>query len=71
MKKYVNTLSKMLMIVMATFITIIANAETIPTTLTMTHYAKTNVPVDFPATFYVKKTTSGKYVYCNEYAKKI
>lgn len=48
----------------------IVDAETAAKTLTIksTSYKKT--PMTFPQTFHIKKTSSGKFVYCLTYAKK-
>ena len=46
------------------------NAETAPKTLKATNYVDNDTPMSFPATYWVKKTTDGKYIYCTYYAKK-
>ena len=45
----------------------VAYAESAPSSLNFTAYKMEKTPVSFPTTFYVKKTTSGKYAYCIKY----
>ncbi len=45
------------------------SAETAPSTFRATHYTFSNPPMSYPATFHIKKTTGGRYVYCTYYAK--
>ena len=63
-----NKFLKIFLLFVACFSITAVYAEDIASSLRMTYYgAKT--PISFPATFHVKKTTGGKYVYCAHYAK--
>lgn len=48
----------------------IVDAETAAKTLTIKSTAYKKTPMTFPQTFHIKKTSSGKFVYCLTYAKK-
>lgn len=63
-----NKFLKIFLLFVACFSITAVYAEDIASSLRMTYYgAKT--PISFPATFHVKKTTGGRYVYCAHYAK--
>ena len=68
MKNKIINITKILILLLLVIIPTV-NAQTAPDSLSMTHYTMSNVPVSFPATFRVKKTTSGEYAYCTYYAK--
>ena len=70
MKKMFKKLICMMMLLVTCFSTVmVANAETASKKLTITSYDQANIPISFPATFRVKKTSDGKYSYCTYYAK--
>ena len=48
----------------------IVNAESVANKLTIKSFDFHGVPMSFPQTFHVKKTSGGKYAYCITYAKK-
>ena len=50
--------------------TTLVNAESVASSLTIKSSNYYNVPMSFPQTFHVKKTSSGKWAYCITYAKK-
>ena len=70
MKKFLKSkLLKMFLVVAVCFVTVGVSAESVASSLTMTHYTISKKPMSFPTTFRVKKTSSGKYAYCAYYAK--
>lgn len=69
MKKYFQKIAKLLMVFITLFAGYTVNAETAPASLNMTHYALSKTPIEYPRTFNIKKTTSGKYAYCTYYTK--
>ena len=71
MRKFILSFSKLLLLVVMLFgISTIVNADVAAENLSMRYYSMSDVPVSFPATFHVKKTTDDKYAYCSYYAKK-
>lgn len=74
MKGKLKRFFSLLLIVVTAFSMCIGgvNADSISNNLTIksTSVSGSKTPVKFPATFHVKKTSSGKYVYCTYYAKK-
>lgn len=70
MKKSFKKFSKLFLLFATCFsMLMVANAETAAKKLTITNYSQSNIPMSFPATFHVKKTSGGKYSYCTYYAK--
>lgn len=71
MRKKFKKIFTLFFIFVACFSTVdIAFAESAPKTLKITSYNQSNIPMSFPATFRVKKTSDGKYSYCSHYAKR-
>lgn len=63
-----NIFLKIFLLFVACFSVSTVYAEDIASSLRMTYYT-VNTPMSYPASFHVKKTTGGKYVYCAHYAK--
>ena len=63
-----NIFLKIFLLFVACFSVSTVYAEDIASRLRMTYYT-VNTPMSYPASFHVKKTTGGKYVYCAHYAK--
>lgn len=68
-------IKKIIILLLLTFISIlgiknVVAEATAPSSLKM-KYRNYNPPISFPQTFHIKETTSGKYVYCATYAKKM
>lgn len=63
-----NKFLKIFLLFVACFSVSTVYAEDIASSLRMTYYT-VNTPMSYPASFHVKKTTGGKYVYCAHYAK--
>lgn len=63
-----NKFLKIFLLFVACFSVSAVYAENVASSLRMTYYG-INTPMSYPASFHVKKTTGGKYVYCAHYAK--
>lgn len=70
MKNRLLKITKILLLILTCCAMFTTNAETAASKLTITSYSKSSTPVKYPATFHVKKTSKGKYVYCMYYSKK-
>ena len=74
MKENLKRIGTLLLTVIITISLCISgvSADSISNKLTIksTSVSGSSTPVKFPATFHVKKTSGGKYVYCTYYAKK-
>ena len=70
MKKNFKKIFAIILTIATLFSTIAPTyAESAPSSFYGKHYTLSNTPMTFPATFRVKKTTNGKYIYCAHYAK--
>lgn len=70
MKKNFKRIFAIFLTIATLFTTVVSTyAETAPNSFYGKHYKLSDTPMTFPATFRVKKTTDGKYIYCAHYAK--